>query len=142
MYQLTTNPNSVMHLPSGAIFPMPPAESFGHDYAAWLAAGNTPEPAPVEPPATPEQLQAQYTSALDAFIDAKAKERGYDNRVTCALRAGYTGPYQAECLAFALWMDACYQHGTQALAAVLAGERPMPTPEAFLAELPPMVWPT
>lgn len=90
---------------------------------------------------TPEQLQAKYTALLDAFIDAKARDRGYDNRVTCSMRAGYAGPYQAECLAFAQWMDACYQQGTQALAAVLAGQRPMPTPEAFMAELPAMVWP-
>lgn len=89
----------------------------------------------------PEQLQAQYTAALDAHIDAKSRERGYDNRVTCALRAGYAGPYQAECLAFAMWMDACYEAGQQALAAVRSGQRTMPTPEAFIAELPPMVWP-
>ena len=92
--------------------------------------------------ANPAELQGQYTAALDAFIDAKARERGYDNRVTCSMRAGYAGPYHAECLAFALWMDACYQQGTQALAEVMAGKRNAPTPEAFLAELPPMVWPT
>lgn len=100
-----------------------------------------PDLPPTPEVATPEHLQAQYTALLDAHIDAKAKERGYDNRVTCALRAGYAGPYQAECLAFALWMDACYETGQQLLADVTAGTRQMPTPEAFIAELPPMVWP-
>lgn len=94
------------------------------------------------PAPTIDELQAQYIAALDAHIDAKARERGYDNRVTCSMRAGYAGPYQAECLAFALWMDACYQQGTQALADVVAGKRKQPTIEAFLGTLPPMEWPT
>lgn len=93
----------------------------------------------LEPDNTP--AQDRYMVALDEFIDAQAKAKGYDSRITCAMRAGYTGPYQAEGLAFAAWMDGCYLQGTKALAAVLAGERPMPTPEAFFAELPPMVWP-
>lgn len=46
MYQLIANSNYVKHLPSGATFPMPPTEQYGHDYAAWLAAGNTPDHAP------------------------------------------------------------------------------------------------
>lgn len=48
MYQ-RINDTSVRHLPSGTVFPLPPVESYGHDYQAWLAAGNTPEPALVEP---------------------------------------------------------------------------------------------
>jgi len=96
---------------------------------------------PVVPP-SPAGLQTQYTAALDAHIDATAKERGYDTRVTCALRAAYPGPYQAEGLAFAQWMDACYQQGTQALAEVMAGKRKVPTIDAFLKSLPSMEWPT
>lgn len=90
---------------------------------------------------TPAELQARYTALLDAHIDAKARERGYDSRVTCALRAGYPGPFQTEGQAFAPWMDDCYEKGQQVLADVTAGTRQMPTPEAFIAELPPMVWP-
>lgn len=56
MYQLTQNPNSVIHLPTGAVIPLPPVESFGHDYMAWLEAGNTPEPAPVEPVQVPASV--------------------------------------------------------------------------------------
>lgn len=96
---------------------------------------------PVVPP-SPAELRAQYTGLLDAHIDTKARERGYDNRVTCALRAAYPGPYQAEGLAFAQWMDTCYQLGTQVLAEVMGGARTLPTPTSFIAELPPLVWPT
>lgn len=138
MYQLIQNSPDVTRTTDGAHIPNDPRNRDWQDYQAWLAAGNTPA---VVPTATPEQLQSQYTKLLDAFIDAKSRERGYDNRVTCSMRAGYAGPYQAECLAFALWMDDCYETGQQAIADVTAGTRPMPTPEAFLAELPPMVWP-
>lgn len=99
-------------------------------------------PAAPAPVATPAELQAQYTAALDGFIDMTALRRGYDSRITCALRAAYPGPYQAEGLAFAQWMDACYQQGTQALTEVLAGKRKAPTIDAFLKSLPSMEWPT
>lgn len=61
MYQLINNTTSVRHLPTGTVFPMPPVESFGHDYQSWLDAGNTPEPAPVDPPPTRFELdQRRY----------------------------------------------------------------------------------
>lgn len=53
MYKII-NATSVRHIPSGTVFPLPPAESYGHDYQRWLDAGNTPEPAPVAP--TPTQF--------------------------------------------------------------------------------------
>lgn len=48
MYQ-TINTTSVRHIPSGTVFPLPPAESYGHDYQRWLDAGNAPDPAPLAP---------------------------------------------------------------------------------------------
>lgn len=54
MYQVI-NANSVRHIPSGTTFTLPPVESYGHDYARWLNAGNTPDPAPVAP--TPTQFE-------------------------------------------------------------------------------------
>ena len=47
------------------------------------------------PPSLEEQI-AVFDAALVAYLDATARERRYDNRVTCALRAGYPGPFQAE----------------------------------------------
>ena len=47
MYQLI-NATSARHIPSGTTFPLPPVESFGHDYQRWLDGGNTPEPEPVQ----------------------------------------------------------------------------------------------
>lgn len=139
MYQLI-NDTSARHLPSGTVFPLPPVESYGHDYQRWLDAGNVPEPAEVVVPSE-EEVLAGYIAALDAHMDAQAQTRRYDNRVTCSLRAGYPGPFQAEGLAFATWMDSCNALGYQVLAEVQAGQRPTPTIEEFIQMLPALVWP-
>lgn len=83
-----------------------------------------------------------YVAALEAHYDAKARERRYDNRLTCALRAGYAGPFQAEGTAFAVWMDNCNAYAYTVLAQVEAAQRAMPAdPAALIDELPQLVWP-
>lgn len=95
--------------------------------------------APTPPPPTIEDI----VNAMTQMFDTEAQSRRYDNRITCALRAGYTGPFQAEGQAFATWMDECNALGYQMLAEVQAGIRPMPASvTSALALLPPMVWPT
>ena len=87
-------------------------------------------------------LLRAFTAALEQHYDAKACERHYDNRLTCALRAGYAGPFHAEGTAFAVWMDTCNAHAYTVLAQVEAGQRAMPTgPRALIDELPALVWP-
>lgn len=93
----------------------------------------------VAAPLTPDAIVA----AMDALFNATAQAKRYDNRITCALRAGYAGPFQLEGIAFAKWMDDCYTLAHAMFAEVQAGARPMPaTAEEALALLPPMVWPT
>ena len=83
-----------------------------------------------------------FEAALDRHLDATAQARRYDNRITCALRAGYPGPFQPEGQAFALWMDACNLAAYTLLAEVQAGTRPLPeNAQALIEALPPMVWP-
>lgn len=97
-------------------------------------------PPPVITPPAPLTVD-QFVAGMDANFDAKAREKNYDNRITCALRAGYAGPFQAEGIAFAQWMDNSYAAAYQILAAVQAGERPAPTTTAaLLAELPQFDW--
>jgi len=132
-------------LPAGTIEFIPPAIP-PDSVARWdgsrfvIEAVEREADLPVVPP-SPAELQAQYTALLDVHLDSTAQARGFDNRITCAMRAGYPGPFQADGAAFGQWMDACYLAGRQVMADVMAGARPMPTPEEFLAELPPMVWP-
>ena len=97
---------------------------------------------PPAPPSIEEQI-AVFDAALVAHLDATARERRYDNRVTCGLRAGYPGPFQAEGMAFAGWMDQCNALAYQLLAEVVAGTRPLPSsPQALIDLIPAMVWPS
>ncbi|MDQ1835068.1 hypothetical protein [Massilia scottii] len=85
--------------------------------------------------------QAEYTAALETAYDVKAAERGYDSRLTCALRAGYAGPFQKEATVFAIWMDSCNAKAYGIMGQVLSGEMKYPTIAALLAMMPTMEWP-
>ncbi len=95
------------------------------------------------PPATVAVLPtvAEYTTALESMYDAKARERRYDSRITCALRAGYAGPFQSEGQAFAIWMDNCNAASYVIMGAVNARTRTQPTIAELLAMMPVLVWP-
>lgn len=80
-------------------------------------------------------------TALDAHFDAVARQRRFDNRHTCALRAGYPGPYQTAALAFAQWMDSCNVLAASVLAEVQAGRELPADPAELIATLPAMRWP-
>lgn len=87
-----------------------------------------------------EQVQRALLGAVDARIEATAAAKGYEVARALA-RAGYPGPYQVECIAFAQWVDDQYQRCFEIRDKVLAGERPVPTEAELLAELGEMVWP-
>ena len=83
---------------------------------------------------------AKYDSELMNFFDRKAKEKNYDNRITCSLRAGYPGPFQAEGLAFAQWMDQCNAYCYEVIQDIQEGTRVIPTFEELSSEFPELVW--
>lgn len=108
------------------------------DYADLVALVRSKIVPYVPPPLTPDEIVV----AMDALFNQTAQSKHYDNRITCALRAGYPGPFQAEGIAFAQWMDNCYTLAYQMLAEVQAGTRPMPAnADQAMALLPVMVWP-
>lgn len=96
----------------------------------------------VQLPMSEAMIEATFTAALEAHYDNVAQSRRYDNRLTCALRAGYPGPFQPEGSTFAVWMDNCNAYAYQQLGVVKSGQRPMPTVEELIAELPSIVWPS
>ena len=93
------------------------------------------------PPETDAEAAQRLLAVVEQHMDAVAAERNYDNRYTCAVRAGYPNQWQAEGTAFGEWMDACYAHLYQVQADVLAGSRAIPSEVDLIAELPAMVWP-
>lgn len=87
-----------------------------------------------------QTLLGEYETALDNMLDNTAKAHRYNDRFTFALRAGYAGPYQAEGIAFAQWMDACNTQAYTLMNEVAAGTtQPPATIEDFLAIFPPFV---
>lgn len=136
MYQLT-NTTSILRKSDGAFIPTDPANSDYQAYLAWVDEGNTPDPIPQA-----TLTVADFDNALTQHLDKTAQAKRYDNRISCALRAGYPGPFQAEGQAFAAWMDACNAQAYTLLAEVQSGVRPLPeSTNALIDALPPMVWP-
>lgn len=88
-------------------------------------------------------LQAQYSAAIQAHLDATARERQYDGIQTAITYRNDPNPrFAAEGEAMFNWRSAVWTYSTAELAKVLAGERVEPSVEEFLAELPVFVWPS
>ena len=87
------------------------------------------------------EIERTLIAHLEAHFDAVAHQRRYRDRYTCAVRAGYAGPFQSEGQAFAAWMDSCNALGYQIIAEVRAGVRAIPSPDGLVAAMPAMVWP-
>jgi hypothetical protein len=71
MYQLTTG-TSIIRLSDGAFIPNDPGNRDYREYLDWLAAGNTPLPAP-EPPVPPVLTTEQKLEAAGLTV-AELKE--------------------------------------------------------------------
>lgn len=157
MYQLTKDPNIVVRIEDGTAIPLSdPDGAAQRDYAAWLAAGNTPQPAPAM---TIQELQQGVVSKIQERLDDFAKTRGYDNvnsiskyqnisdaeiaALPSALQASVT-KFRAECRSLAVQTAATWAACYTGLAAVQSGQQPMPaTVDAAIAQLqlPPLAWP-
>lgn len=101
------------------------------------------EYAPPEPePPTPEQVIEGFRAAIQAHVDATAISRLYDSGNSLATYVASTNPqWAAEAAAFVAWRDAVWAYAYAELDRVLTGQREQPSIEAFLAELPQIVWP-
>ena len=109
-------------------------------YTIEHAENVTEEPPP--PPPTPEQIQKQFTDAIQDRLDSFAQTRMWDTAASCALRWNSKVPqYRVEGQYMSDTVDDTWVIATQILNDVLSGERPMPTLDEVMAELPPLEWP-
>jgi hypothetical protein len=100
---------------------------------------NTGATAPPQPPALTEaEVVAAYMAAIQQHMDATARAFGYDDLISVVTYAEEpaVARYQTEGQAFRAWRSACWSACEQMLAAVKAGDRPAPTHEELIAELP------
>ncbi len=99
---------------------------------------------PYDPP-SPPLTQADYSAAIQAHLDGKARERQYDNIHTAIGYRDDPNPnFAAEALALFDWRSAVWTFSSAELAKVMVGERQQPTVSEFMGELEaacPFVWP-
>lgn len=97
-----------------------------------------------EPPPYVPTL-ADYTARIAGMLDAKARERRYDNAVSIATYAGSSNAgWAAEALAFVAWRDQIWVYCYAELDKVQTGEREQPSIADFMNELEtqfPLTWP-
>ena len=76
------------------------------------------------------------SKAIQKHLDKQAQALRYDNMMSARSYAGYTNPFQAEAQKLAEWCANCWAKAGEIEADVEAGNRPMPTVDEVLAELP------
>lgn len=120
----------------GAFIPADPENTDYQAYLAWLAEGNTPEPAD-----NPTQVQiiAAITATVQAHMDAAAQAMGYDDIKTAVTYADEPAVprFQAEGQALRAWRSLVWAKCYQLLDEVQAGMRGLMSPDQVVAELPP-----
>ncbi|QWY83583.1 hypothetical protein [Rhizobium phage RHph_X2_26] len=83
-----------------------------------------------------------YSAAIQGRLDAKAQERHYDGiQSAISYRDDPNPAFAAEAAALFQWRSAVWTHATAEFEKVVSGAREQPTIEAFIAELPELVWP-
>ena len=90
---------------------------------------------------TAEEIQKMLTDGVQAYMDKKAQERGYDNIHTACSYANSTDEiFKAEGTACLAWRDSVWRTCYNILDEVKQGKRAIPTLEEVIAELPVLVW--
>ena len=89
------------------------------------------------------KVKQQLTQAVQNHMDTIAVERNYDNIISCTTYATSLNPkFSAEGQAAVEWRDNVWVTCYQILDDVKAGNRPIPTEDELIAELPVLTWPT
>lgn len=90
----------------------------------------------------PPPTVVSYRTAIQAHLDAVARERHYDSAISCASYLGSTvAQWAEEAAAFVAWRDQVWACALAELDKVTSGARETPDVADFIEALPKMVWP-
>lgn len=97
----------------------------------------------LNPPPTPEQIEAQKVALVQAHMDAQARALRYDDIATACTYAEEPAvpKFQAEGQAFRAWRSDVWAKCYDILSEVQAGTRDIPTDAELIAELPALQLP-
>lgn len=134
MYKLT-NTTSILRIADGACIPANEANTDYQAYLAWLAEGNTPEPA--DQP-TQAQIIASIASAIQLHLDTTAQSFGYDDIKTAVTYADEPSvpKFQAEGQALRAWRSLVWAKCYELLDEVNSGLREPLAAEQVIDLLP------
>ncbi|MFN4328292.1 MAG: hypothetical protein ACK4FF_05395 [Limnobacter sp.] len=94
------------------------------------------------PPPTREQVVQTYKAHIQHRLDDFCRTREYDGVLSCCTYVtSKVTKFRTEALYMLEKRDETWDIGTQILADVEAGTRPIPTLEELDAELPALAWP-
>lgn len=84
-----------------------------------------------------EELTALFKEKTQELLDAKAREKGYDDILSACSYAGYDNDFRAEGEAFGIWRARVWKYGYGLLNAIAEGKHKMPKSfDEILAEMP------
>lgn len=105
----------------------------------WTYDGDT-FTAPVVPEPAPGEIFARAVesirAALQGAIDVKARALGFSGGNALMLYAGFTNPFQSLAQTFAAWEASVWYEAELYKAEVIAGTKPMLSPEQAIALMP------
>ena len=84
-----------------------------------------------------EELTALFKEKTQELLDAKAREKGYDDILSACSYAGCDNDFRAEGEAFGIWRAKVWKYGYGLLNAIAEGKHKMPKSfDEILAEMP------
>lgn len=84
-----------------------------------------------------EELTALFKEKTQQLLDAKAREKGYDDILSACSYAGYDNDFRVEGEAFGIWRAKVWKYGYGLLNAIAEGKHKMPKSfDEILVEMP------
>ena len=89
-----------------------------------------------------EATKAQFTDAIQAYLDSFAQTRNYDNILSaCSYASSKVERFSIEGQYCVDMRDLVWAMAYTIMDAVLTGQRPVPSEQELFAELPTLEWP-